>query len=318
MEAYEVDIAVLLVFFTRNDRFEKVFEKVKIAKPSKLYLYQDGPRKEKKSDIKGIEGCRKILEQIDWECEIHKNYQKENVGCDPSMYNAIKWMFETEEYGIIIEDDVVVSPTFFRFCKEMLVKYKEDERIGMVCGMNHLGTNVNANTSYFFSMESPIWGWGTWKRCVDLWDEKFQVLQDKYAVDLMKHSIIDPAGLKMCQRHQKENINYFESILWEEKWVNSRLSIIPVHNMISNIGVGGEVSTHYGDNMCLLPKAKQKIMFMEIQDMKFPLVHPKCVIRDYAYEREVGKVMRPRNLRKCMRGMEKLLRIILNKVGVLR
>ena len=48
------------------------------ARPSKLFLYQDGPRNEK--DLKGIQACRTIVEQIDWECEVHRftiNYHRQ-------------------------------------------------------------------------------------------------------------------------------------------------------------------------------------------------------------------------------------------------
>lgn len=40
MKNYLIDIPVLLIFFTRADTFSKVFEQVKKARPSKLYLYQ--------------------------------------------------------------------------------------------------------------------------------------------------------------------------------------------------------------------------------------------------------------------------------------
>ena len=52
------DIAVLLLFFTRSDTFAQVFEAVRQARPSKLFLYQDGPRGEK--DMAGIMACREI------------------------------------------------------------------------------------------------------------------------------------------------------------------------------------------------------------------------------------------------------------------
>ena len=38
----KTDIAVLLLFFTRSDTFAQVFEAVRQARPSKLFLYQDG------------------------------------------------------------------------------------------------------------------------------------------------------------------------------------------------------------------------------------------------------------------------------------
>ena len=133
---WKVDVPVLLIFFARPDTLEKVFESIREARPSTLLLWQDGPREGRPDDIENIEKCRKIVENIDWECEVHRFYQEENKGGDPSEYIAQKWMFETEEMGIILEDDDVPSQSFFPYCKELLEKYKDDTRINMICGMN--------------------------------------------------------------------------------------------------------------------------------------------------------------------------------------
>lgn len=78
-------------FFSRPEQFGEVFEQVKKARPSKLFLYQDGAREGRQDDIDGIAECRVIAESIDWECEVHKFYQEKNVGCDPSEFISQKW-----------------------------------------------------------------------------------------------------------------------------------------------------------------------------------------------------------------------------------
>ena len=52
-----VEVAVLILFFNRPEPLKAVFEQVRKARPSKLFLYQDGPRGEK--DLPGIQACRK-------------------------------------------------------------------------------------------------------------------------------------------------------------------------------------------------------------------------------------------------------------------
>lgn len=118
VKSYLIDIPVLLIFMARPKQFEKVFEQVKIARPSRLFLYQDGPRKDKPEDLENIKRCREIAENIDWDCEVFKMYQEKNVGCDPSEYIAQKWMFSNVDRGVILEDDDVPSQSFFPFCKE--------------------------------------------------------------------------------------------------------------------------------------------------------------------------------------------------------
>ena len=70
LKPYKTDVAVLILFFNRPDHLQKVFDEVRKAQPSKLFLYQDGPRGER--DMAGIEACRRIVSDIVWDCEVHR------------------------------------------------------------------------------------------------------------------------------------------------------------------------------------------------------------------------------------------------------
>ena len=121
----KVDVPVLIIFFNRPNMVAQVFEKIREARPSKLFLYQDGARDGREDDLVNVAKCREVVEKaIDWECEVHRLYQTKNFGCDPSEYLAIRWFFNHVEAGIILEDDDVPSVSFFSYCKELLEKYK--------------------------------------------------------------------------------------------------------------------------------------------------------------------------------------------------
>ena len=160
---YKTDIAVLLLFFTRNDTFQKVFDEVRKARPSKLFLFQDGPRGER--DMPGIEACRQIAsdENIDWECEVHRNYQEKNLGCMIAGHTSHKWAFSLADKCMVIEDDVVPSQSFFPFCKEMLDRYEHDERITMISGFNIDEVTPDIPYDYFYTSSFCIWGWASWR-----------------------------------------------------------------------------------------------------------------------------------------------------------
>ena len=36
-------------------------------------------------------------------------------------------MFSEHDYGIYLEDDIMLSSSFYKFAKELLIKYKDDE-----------------------------------------------------------------------------------------------------------------------------------------------------------------------------------------------
>ena len=134
MPPSNIDVSVLILFFNRPDFLQKVFDEVKKARPARLFLYQDGPRGP--HDMERILQCRQVVADIDWECEVHQLYQEKNYGCDPSEYLSQKWAFSITDRCIVLEDDDVPSQSFFPFCKELLDRYADDERIGMIAGFN--------------------------------------------------------------------------------------------------------------------------------------------------------------------------------------
>lgn len=290
MHNSKVDVAVLLIFFNREKQFKEVFEEVKKARPSRLYLYQDGARKGREDDLAGISACREIAENIDWECEVSRWYQDENVGCDPSEFLAQKWMFATETKGIILEDDDVPSQTFFEYCKELLDKYESDERVGMISGMNHCGVSEEKKTSYFYSYNGAIWGWATWKRVVDTWDEHYTWLEDKDAVTALRQRFYSKAAydnfIKRASAHKESGIAHYESILAAALYLNGQYCIIPKYNLISNIGTG-EDTTHSVSNVKYLSKDARSQINMKRYDIEFPMRHPLYALRDMSYEKLV-------------------------------
>lgn len=293
MKEFLVDIPVLLLFFARPEQTRKVFEQIKKARPSKLYLYQDGPRDGRKDDLENIMECRRIVEEIDWDCEVHKFYNEKNVGCDPAGYLSRKWMFEVEEYGIIFEDDTVPSQSFFPFCKELLEKYKYDERIQMVCGYNVIDQYSNSQADYFFSKAGSIWGWATWKRVIDGWDPYYKWLEDKELTRMFLDNYPSKAErknlLKACKKHKSSGKAYFETINAASMMLNNRVSIVPTKNMICNIGVGVAESTHSTSNIKRMRPKTRKLFNKKVFDYEFPLKHPEYVACDMEYKYRIDK-----------------------------
>ncbi len=276
---FEVDVSVLLIFFARPDHFQQVYEQVKKARPSRLFLYQDGPREDRLDDEENIQKCREIVEDIDWDCTVYRNFQTKNIGCDPSEYNAIKWAFSISDKCIVLEDDDVPDVTFFPFCKELLDRYENDERINMICGLNSIGVTENVSTSYFFCKCSSIWGWASWKRVIDNWAIDYDFLADQESMMLLKDALENSYHveykylIKDAIRHSESGKAHYESILACSRNMQSRLNIIPTRNLISNTGIS-ENATHGVSNIDLLPKGIRPIFNSRRYPMEFPLIHP--------------------------------------------
>lgn len=292
----EVDVSVLLLFFTRKEQTVRTFEQIRKARPARLYLYQDGPRFGRQDDVENIAKCRQAVEDmIDWECDVHKFYQENNLGCDPSEFISQKWMFATEEKGIVIEDDDVMSVSFFRFCKELLDKYEHDTRINMICGMNHLGVYEECPYDYFFSQGGgAIWGWASWRRVINQWDTNYTLLDDKYNISVLEANIGSEkmkGFVSICKRHKASGREHYESIFGYNRYFNSTFNIVPKKNMTCNIGVAVE-STHSVSNIKMLPKFVRRQLYMETHELDFPLKHPKCVLDEKIFKKKLDLLLR--------------------------
>lgn len=285
------DYNVLLIFFNNFDRFKLVFDAVKKAKPKNLFLYQDGPRNNK--DIEGIKLCQTYIDSnIDWECNVYKKYQPKNYGCDPSEYIAQKWAFSIVDKCIVLEDDDVPGDDFFEFCWELLLKYEQDERICMICGMNHFDVYpATYPYDYFFVNGGCIWGWASWKRVVDSWDASYSWINDQNKLDVIK-SYFDSkksyrSFLKLAKERRSSKIEYYETILGVSQMLNHQLNIVPTKNLISNIGNSN--GTHTANSPI---SAKLKTLYYKkTYRLDFPLKHPNYIFCNYDYDRRVSKLL---------------------------
>lgn len=312
MKNWLIDVPVLLIFFVRDEVLQKVFDSVKEARPSTLLLWQDGPRKNRFDDLEGIKKCRRIVENIDWDCKVYTNYHENNMGCDPSTFLAQKWAFSLVDKCIILEDDRVPSKTFYRFCKELLDKYEFDERINHICGTNLLGENTECDADYFFAPAGST-TWASWRRVAKTWDEEYSYLDNHYAMQCLKH-VKSKAEYKIikdhAERHRNEGKQYWETILGMGCVLNNRLAIIPKKNMVEDLGLT-ENSTHAVPNIKLLPRFAQKMFYMKQFDVSFPIVHPKYVIVDNQYYAQIlSRAGIGRPIIKIMRKIDYLFRCL--------
>lgn len=267
---------ILFLIFNRPDTTQKVFEEIRKAKPEKLFVSADGPREGKPGENEKCLAVRDILKQVDWDCELTTNFRDKNLGCKKAVSLGIDWFFENVEEGIILEDDTLPHPTFFRFCEELLEKYRDDERIMMISGDNFQFGRKRTNYSYYFSKYAHIWGWASWRRTwkyydvnMKLWPEirdgkwLFDMLGDKNAVFYWKNIF------------EKVYTNKIDT--WDYQWnfacwVQNGLAILPNNNLISNIGFGADATRTKEKN--------DKRVNMKTCGMDFPLKHPSFMVRN--------------------------------------
>ncbi len=286
---YKIDVAVLIIFFNRSETLLKVFESVKHAKPSTLLLWQDGPRPSHPEDLEKIQKCRDLFDGIDWECTVYTNYHNENMGCDPSTFRAQKWAFSIVDKCIILEDDMVANQSFYPYCKELLDKYENDERINHICGVNPLGVVDFCPSDYLFSYYGTG-AWASWKRVANGWDSEYSFLDKQYYMSNLqkKTPALFKHAYQVALRRRATGFEWWETILGFNCYLNNRLAVIPRINLVTNIGV--TTGATHGSSLKLMNKKVRSLFYMKSHDFSFPLKHPDYIVPDYIFMDELSKI----------------------------
>src|SRR5258708_10442639 len=242
--------AVLLIIFNRPETTKLVFEAIRTAKPSRLYIAADGPRKNVLSDRENCNAARKIVEHMDWDCKVETRFSDKNLNCGVAPASAFTWFFQHEEEGIILEDDCLPSQSFFWFCQELLERYRHDTRVMHVGGNNFLnGWQKDGDYSYYFSRSGYVWGWATWKRAWKKFDYKIEGYPKAKLNGFFRYYFLNPIEKMYRLRKFNKTIVGNEYVNWWDyqwdfaRYSNSGLAIVPNVNLVKNIGFG-ESDTH--------------------------------------------------------------------------
>lgn len=232
-------LPILLLFFNRKGTLSYVIEHIRKYRPSRLYLAADGPRSSVQNETQLVGEIRQyVLDSIDWECEVKTLLRDENLGCKNAVHEAIQWFFSQERKGIVIEDDIVPSLSFFHFCEEALEFYKDDMQVSSIGGRNELGDFESHQSDIVFSSKFFCWGWASWA------DRVLGLDADVSSNQVIKKQVIE--SLNKTERYLVEGMYG----LIESKQVNSwayqydinfrakkQLQILPARNMIKNVGL---------------------------------------------------------------------------------
>lgn len=93
-----------MFIFKRKDTVLRIIDRIREVKPKTFYIIADAGRNDEEKAL--VRECREAVEKaIDWECNLIKNYAKENRGVHAQIGMGALWVFEREERAIFLEDD---------------------------------------------------------------------------------------------------------------------------------------------------------------------------------------------------------------------
>lgn len=288
----------------------EALKQVKLYQPSKLYLVSDGGRNDNEHNT-CISIRDKVESLIDWDCEIIKIYKDYNHGVDVIMPQSISEIFENEDRLIILEDDIVADLSFFIYAEELLERYKNNEKIMNICGTNWLDEQSFTDNDYLYAHTFDTCGWATWKRA---WQKYNHTMDDFVNSDIKQKlkTVYNNNEFYAQECYRLFNDHYikirekdWKNSHWDGKWfysciMNNGLSIIPIKNLVTNIGFD-ESATHTTNSNSFMANRKRDYI-------DFPLRHNSVIHAIFEYDKlYANKVLNFSHVNKLKQVLKKLL-----------
>ena len=267
---------VLLLVCDRPDLTRRVVERIREARPRQLYVGADGPRGGPGAE-QLAEESRAAAQSVDWDCDVRTLLSDRNLGCKRAVGAAVTWFFETVDAGIVLEDDCVPDPAFFRFCGELLDRYSDDERVMGIGGNNFDPARWTAPESYTFSVYNQTWGWATWRRAWRHYDGDLRLWPRLRPTDWLERFVGDRATARFWRavfdRDARGEIDTWDFAWTFACWTQHGLTVHPAVNLVSNVG--------FDERAAHTRNAASPLAAVPARAIEFPLVHPYGVRRDY-------------------------------------
>lgn len=235
---------ILLLIFNRLDTTKQVLETLRKLQPRKVYIASDGARDHIQGEAEKVSEIREYaLSSIDWGCEVETFFREENLGCKYAVHEAVQWFFSQEEKGIILEDDIVPSLNFFKFCEKALEMFKDDKSVGSITGRNEL--QEWGDSGCFMASRFQCWGWASWSdrmlgMNVEYGYDKSMDYSRLYKNTMWEERCYLDSVLGLLQTKQVNSWAYAYDLNFKK---NQQLQIYPQLNLVQNIGFG-EMGTH--------------------------------------------------------------------------
>jgi hypothetical protein len=280
---------VVVIVFNRPEHTALLFEQVRQARPTTLFVISDGPRASQLGEFELVHQCREIFEKVDWECDVHLEYSDTNLGCRGRIVSGLDMVFSQVPEAIILEDDCIPHQDFFSFTSELLERMRGIENIFSIGGNIWEFPDRLTVESYTFGHFFSGWGWATW---ADRWHE----------LDLTLHNWNELRTTDWLSTHVGSALEvvYWQkmfdlvstngnplSFIWDyavqfSMWKKNMLSVRPSTNLVHNVGFGSD-ATH-------TTTANPRISSREARPINWPLTHPREIVRNEELDSCVNEV----------------------------
>ena len=266
--------SIALCVYNRPLLTQQVLAALAEVRPRHILVIADGPKQGLPGDRERCDAVIDLIRSIDWPAALEWNVSPVNLGIRRRLQSGLSWVFGRVKEVIVLEDDCVPHPTFFRFCVELLDRYRDDPRIALICGSNFQFDADCGPASYFFSRYPLIWGWAAWRRTWKHYDPDLDQWSKLRETSWLTDYLGDPLAAAYWRAvfdKVRAGFDTWDFQLTFSCWRADALAVQPARNLVSNIGFGIDAS--------FAQAADSIFARIPLHEMQFPLIHPKSIER---------------------------------------
>lgn len=262
---------IIVFVFNRPNHAKQIRACLESEQDRDLYLVVDGARENKSGEAELVSTCINVFE--DWAGQVQFNISDKNLGCKARISSGLDWVFKYTERVIILEDDLSPNSQFFQFCDEMLEAYADAQNVMSVCGTKTFPDEYSVH-EYCFSRYSNPWGWATWKRAWDKYEDQFDG-KSRWLIFQKVEAFLESYKaafywLIMLMLVSTERRNSWAYCWMISCFLNKGLHIYPRSNLVVNSGFGID-STHTTKIASYMPQMYGKTLDFPIETSNIPI-----------------------------------------------
>jgi hypothetical protein len=244
---------IALFVYNRPDHTRQVLKCLhanKLSGQSRLVIYCDGPKENADaSDLSAIDEVRRLCASEKWCGEVQLVKREKNMGLADSIVHGVTQLVNESGKVIVLEDDLVTSPGFLEFMNQALSLYVNEEKVMHLSAYMYprLRKPFAALPDTLFIKFMACWGWATWKRAWDHYNDSAEFLAAQLH-DAEKKNRFNLDGSTASLYWQLEQNAKGKLHTWAIKWsasifLKDGLCLFPGDSLVKNIGNDG-TGTH--------------------------------------------------------------------------
>ena len=243
---------IALFVYSRPDHTYQTIEALKRNSESiltDLIIFSDAAKTIKQKIA--VNQVRDYASKINGFRSLTIHHRPHNFGLAKSIIEGVTEVLKIHERVIVMEDDLVTSPYFLKYMNEGLDRFLGDERVISIHG--YIYPVEESLPEAFFLRGADCWGWATWRRGWEIFNQDGQFLLDELKRrDLLKAFDLNGAySYSSMLEGQIKGLNNSWAVRWyASAFLADKLTLYPGRSLVHNIG-NDNTGTHCGTSAAL-------------------------------------------------------------------